>query len=84
MTALFDHIGDQFLAYYDSTQGAIRGEVVRRNLEGYLGDRRLNILDVGCGEGRDALLAYAARSHSHSDRSIRLNARRRAARCQEA
>jgi S-adenosylmethionine-dependent methyltransferase len=55
MSALFDHIGDQFLAYYDSTQGAVRGEVVRRNLESYLGNRRLNVLDVGCGEGRDAL-----------------------------
>lgn len=53
--ALFDHIGEQFLGYYSSTQGAVRGEVVRKNLASYLDGRRLNVLDVGCGEGRDAL-----------------------------
>jgi SAM-dependent methyltransferase len=55
MTALFDRIGRQFLTYYDSAQGAVRGEVVRTNLSSFLPKHPVNVLDVGCGEGLDAL-----------------------------
>jgi 2-polyprenyl-3-methyl-5-hydroxy-6-metoxy-1,4-benzoquinol methylase len=54
MTALFDRVGDRFLGYYDSVQGAVRGEVIRRNLDPYVADAR-SALDVGCGEGLDAI-----------------------------
>lgn len=54
MVASFDQIGDQFLAYYTSTQGAVRERVVQHNLSGLLPDQSLSVLDVGCGEGRDA------------------------------
>lgn len=54
MVASFDQVGDQFLAYYDSTQGAVREQVVQRNLNSLLPGQPLNVLDVGCGEGRDA------------------------------
>lgn len=55
MGVLFDDLASQFLAYYDSTQGAVRGEVVRHNLSSHVGKDPLRVLDVGCGEGRDAI-----------------------------
>ncbi len=54
MATLFDRLGDQFLTYYGSTQGVVRGLVVQENLGNSLPSRSLNVLDVGCGEGRDA------------------------------
>jgi 2-polyprenyl-3-methyl-5-hydroxy-6-metoxy-1,4-benzoquinol methylase len=54
MTALFDRLGDRFLSYYDSAQGAVRGEGVRHNLAAALPTAG-NAIDVGCGEGLDAI-----------------------------
>lgn len=52
---LFDCLGSKFRTYYDTMQGVVRREVVQGNLARWIGaSRRLNVLDVGCGEGWDA------------------------------
>lgn len=54
-----DSVRSRFLAHYDTVRGAVRSEVVRRHLTSVLpdvsGGRRLRVLDIGCGDGRDAL-----------------------------
>jgi SAM-dependent methyltransferase len=55
VVALFDEVGDRFLSYYASAQGIVRERIVQENLRALLPQRRLDVLDVGCGEGRDAV-----------------------------
>jgi len=53
---LFDALSDNFLSYYGTVRGIVRREVIRSNLGRYLAPcQPLRILDVGCGEGLDAL-----------------------------
>lgn len=59
-TSLFEDeaVRDRFLAHYEDLRGQVRSEVVRRHLNAVvLRDRSTmpRILDVGCGDGRDAL-----------------------------
>lgn len=59
-TELFENeaVRDKFLAHYEDLRGKVRSEVVRRHLESIalMGrSAKPRILDVGCGDGRDAL-----------------------------
>jgi SAM-dependent methyltransferase len=56
---LFDdrQVRERFLAHYDGLRGQVRTAVVRRHLTtiaARLKSARLRVLDVGCGDGRDA------------------------------
>ncbi len=54
----FDEVGEQFLQTYDTVRGYVRQELVRRNMLASLGELSepgLNIVDVGGGDGRDAM-----------------------------
>jgi len=51
----FNKVGDQFIAYYDQVRGHVRQEVTWVNLAKHLPPPALKILDVGGGDGRDAL-----------------------------
>jgi S-adenosylmethionine-dependent methyltransferase len=54
--ATFDHIGDAFIEYYRSARGVVRREVLRANLGPFLPpSEKLKVLDVGCGDGQDAI-----------------------------
>ena len=51
-------VRERFLAHYDSLRGKVRTEVIRRHLQTIVLDPArapLRVLDVGCGDGRDAL-----------------------------
>lgn len=52
---LFDDLSEAFLRYYKSPGGVVRGDVVRSNLGTYLPRGSSAVLDVGCGEGLDAI-----------------------------
>lgn len=57
---LFDDeaVRDKFLEHYDDLRGKVRTEIVRRHLKEVglqPARRRLRILDIGCGDGRDSL-----------------------------
>lgn len=52
--ATFDKVGGEFVAYYDTVRGHVREEVTRFNLEPYL-TKEASALDVGGGDGRDAV-----------------------------
>lgn len=63
MAEVFDRVGDEFVAYYDTVRGHVREEVTRRNLLPYLGTGvQFQIADVGGGDGRDAVW-LAERGH---------------------
>lgn len=55
MTEAFDTVGDRFVDYYSKVRGYVREELVRKQLQPYLPKTKLNILDVGGGDGRDAV-----------------------------
>lgn len=53
-----DVVADRFLEHYKSIRGAVRTAVVRRHLLTELqldNGHALTVLDVGCGDGRDAV-----------------------------
>lgn len=52
--AQFDDVGDKFIAYYHTVRGYVREQLIQQNLRGYFGSKRLEIIDVGGGDGRDA------------------------------
>src|SRR5262249_39743335 len=57
---LFDRpdVRDKFLDHYDTLRGRVREEIVRRHLLEVLlhrAARRLRVVDIGCGDGRDAI-----------------------------
>lgn len=59
-TILFEdeNIRDSFLAHYEDLRGKVRSEIVRRHLESVVLRSQIQaprIIDVGCGDGRDAL-----------------------------
>lgn len=53
--AAFNKVGDQFVAYYDRVRGHVREQLTRRNLSEFVVNESLNVLDVGGGDGRDAV-----------------------------
>lgn len=54
--ATFDRVGNQFVAYYDTVRGNVREQLTRNNLLRQLvANTELDILDVGGGDGRDAV-----------------------------
>lgn len=59
----FDRVGETFIAYYDQLRGHVRQEITRANLARHLADSTLKILDVGGGDGRDAIW-LAKQGHS--------------------
>jgi 2-polyprenyl-3-methyl-5-hydroxy-6-metoxy-1,4-benzoquinol methylase len=59
-TKLFEdeNIRDKFLAHYEDLRGKVRSAIVRRHLESVAlrgRSKAPRIIDVGCGDGRDAL-----------------------------
>lgn len=51
----FDRVGDQFVSYYDTVRGHVREQLTRENLSPFVMDQTLEVLDVGGGDGRDAV-----------------------------
>lgn len=51
----FDKVGDQFVSYYGTVRGHVREQLTRQNLSPYLGDGTMEVLDIGGGDGRDAI-----------------------------
>ena len=75
----FDSVAEQFLTYYGNAKGRIREEVIRSNLGRYL-PAGGNVLDLGCGEGRDSIwLAKAGMNVLACDDSPTMLARAREA-----
>ncbi len=51
----FDNVGEQFLDYYDTVRGAVRTDVTWHNLLTHISEGPAFAIDVGCGDGRDAV-----------------------------
>lgn len=51
----FDKVGDQFIAYYDTVRGHVREQLTRQNLSPLIVDHSFEVLDIGGGDGRDAI-----------------------------
>lgn len=51
----FDRVGNDFIAYYDTVRGHVREQVTRHNLMPHLPRKSAKILDMGGGDGRDAV-----------------------------
>ncbi len=60
--AVFDKVGDQFVAYYDTVRGYVREQLTRQNLSPFVGQEPMDVLDVGGGDGRDAIW-FASQGH---------------------
>ena len=62
MTDPYAHLADRFVAHYETLRGAVRAELVARQLEGHL-PASGPVVDVGGGSGRQAIrlarLGYA-------------------------
>ncbi len=51
----FDRVGDSFVSYYNEVRGYVREQMARDNLAPFLNEMTISILDVGGGDGRDAI-----------------------------
>lgn len=52
---VFDKVGDQFTSYYDTVRGYVREQLTRLDLAQFIGNEPMDVLDVGGGDGRDAV-----------------------------
>ena len=53
--AVFDRVGQRFVDYYGMMRGYIREKLVQQNLQKFLPEKPGAIIDIGGGDGRDAV-----------------------------